>query len=145
MVRYSCVNCIPYSVILTTAQVTFVCNVGKERATPSTNSGRGKSSEVRCGEVRARALAGLQPANRFKAKRGGVGVGFMVSYALLSVYMRRVWDMPTVHVANWAKCVACSSGRMFIEVKILGRFITFRAALRKVRPRPNPDCICHIG
>ena len=32
LVRYSCVNCMPYSIILSTAQVAFVCNVGQNSA-----------------------------------------------------------------------------------------------------------------
>ena len=54
---------------------------------------------------------------------------------MLSIFVRRVWDIPTLHFANWTYVLACASNRMFIEVESsVGSLV---AALRPYRPRPD--------
>ena len=60
--------------------------------------------------------------------------GGEVICVLLSVCVRRVWDIPTLHFANWTVIRISASSRMCIEVKIALRVIS-EAALRDTAPR----------
>ena len=55
---------------------------------------------------------------------------------MLSIFVRRVWDIPTLHFANWTVNRISASSRMCIEVKF-GLRGTREAALRDTIPRPD--------